>query len=163
MTFKRGKLINLGIGFGVIVRTAEIEIAQDGSRPKIEDLAHGGRDGVGVDPLGLLERGEDVVGLRVALASLGIAACGPAPSPPPDLLLVTLDTTRADAGGAYGADPSPTPHLDALAAAGMSFPQAPGSGLRHPSQLYEAFFEGIFLIGVRGIINRSKRGRSEFQ
>lgn len=31
---------------------------------------------------------------------------------------------------------------------GMYFPLAPGSGLRHPSQLYEAFFEGIFLFVV---------------
>lgn len=28
---------------------------------------------------------------------------------------------------------------------GMYFPSAPGTGLRHPSQLYEAFFEGILL------------------
>ena len=28
---------------------------------------------------------------------------------------------------------------------GMIFPQAPNDALRHPSQLYEAFFEGIFL------------------
>ncbi len=28
---------------------------------------------------------------------------------------------------------------------GMSFPEAPGAALRHPSQLYEAFFEGIVL------------------
>lgn len=31
------------------------------------------------------------------------------------------------------------------ASIGMSFPSAPGSALRHPSQLYEAFFEGIVL------------------
>lgn len=31
------------------------------------------------------------------------------------------------------------------AAIGMHFPMAPGNALRHPSQLYEAFFEGIFL------------------
>ena len=31
------------------------------------------------------------------------------------------------------------------AAIGMHFPMAPGDALRHPSQLYEAFFEGIFL------------------
>ncbi len=31
------------------------------------------------------------------------------------------------------------------AAIGMRFPLAPGSELRHPSQLYEAFFEGIVL------------------
>lgn len=31
------------------------------------------------------------------------------------------------------------------ASIGMYFPFAPGDGLRHPSQLYEAFFEGIVL------------------
>ncbi len=31
---------------------------------------------------------------------------------------------------------------------GMYFPMAKGSGLRHPSQLYEAFFEGIVLFWV---------------
>jgi phosphatidylglycerol:prolipoprotein diacylglycerol transferase len=31
---------------------------------------------------------------------------------------------------------------------GMHFPQAPGPNLRHPSQLYEAFFEGIILFIV---------------
>jgi len=31
---------------------------------------------------------------------------------------------------------------------GMYFPTAPGVALRHPSQLYEAFFEGIFLFVV---------------
>ena len=31
---------------------------------------------------------------------------------------------------------------------GMYFPLAPGPELRHPSQLYEAFFEGIFLFIV---------------
>ena len=34
------------------------------------------------------------------------------------------------------------------AAIGMYFPLAPGSALRHPSQLYEAFFEGIFLFVI---------------
>jgi phosphatidylglycerol:prolipoprotein diacylglycerol transferase len=31
------------------------------------------------------------------------------------------------------------------ASIGMHFPSAPGTALRHPSQLYEAFFEGIIL------------------
>jgi phosphatidylglycerol:prolipoprotein diacylglycerol transferase len=31
------------------------------------------------------------------------------------------------------------------ASIGMSFPAAPGPELRHPSQLYEAFFEGVVL------------------
>ncbi len=34
------------------------------------------------------------------------------------------------------------------AAVGMYFPLAPGNALRHPSQLYEAFFEGIFLFVI---------------
>lgn len=33
-------------------------------------------------------------------------------------------------------------------AIGMVFPQAPGTALRHPTQLYEAFFEGIFLFCI---------------
>ncbi len=33
-------------------------------------------------------------------------------------------------------------------AVGMYFPMAPAGQLRHPSQLYEAFFEGIFLFAV---------------
>jgi phosphatidylglycerol:prolipoprotein diacylglycerol transferase len=31
---------------------------------------------------------------------------------------------------------------------GMFFPNAPGNALRHPTQLYEAFFEGIFLFTI---------------
>lgn len=31
---------------------------------------------------------------------------------------------------------------------GMHFPAAPGPGLRHPSQLYEALFEGLFLFAL---------------
>ena len=42
-------------------------------------------------------------------------------SEPACVLLVTLDTTRADALGCYGASPSVTPHLDALAAEGITF------------------------------------------
>ena len=41
----------------------------------------------------------------------------------PDLLLVTLDTTRADVLGCYGG-PAKTPRLDALAAAGLRFSHA---------------------------------------
>ncbi len=34
------------------------------------------------------------------------------------------------------------------AAIGMHFPLAPGTALRHPSQLYEAFFEGVVLFVI---------------
>ncbi len=39
---------------------------------------------------------------------------------------------------------------------GMYFPLAPGHGLRHPSQLYEAFFEGIFIFIVLWNIRKIK-------
>jgi arylsulfatase len=59
------------------------------------------------------------------------AACGlvPACAPPPpatrpSLLLVTVDTLRADALGAYGATPSPTPNLDRLAGESTLFERA---------------------------------------
>ncbi|MEO6708660.1 MAG: sulfatase-like hydrolase/transferase, partial [Planctomycetota bacterium] len=41
-----------------------------------------------------------------------------------NVLLVTLDTTRADRLGCYGARSARTPNLDALAACGASFGQA---------------------------------------
>ena len=40
------------------------------------------------------------------------------------------------------------------AAIGMHFPMASGPALRHPSQLYEAFFEGIFLFVLLWAIRR---------
>lgn len=42
------------------------------------------------------------------------------------------------------------------AAIGMYFPRAPGESLRHPSQLYEASFEGIFFFFVMWFIFRKK-------
>ena len=42
----------------------------------------------------------------------------------PNVLLVTIDTLRADAVGCYGSEAGPTPHLDALAARGVRFETA---------------------------------------
>ncbi len=39
---------------------------------------------------------------------------------------------------------------------GMYFPMAPAAELRHPSQLYEAFFEGIFLFVILWSIRKIK-------
>lgn len=68
---------------------------------------------------------------RGAFFSAALAALLQLPSLPagaapafPDLLLITLDTTRADSLGAYGADADATPHLDGLAKAGTRFEQA---------------------------------------
>ena len=42
---------------------------------------------------------------------------------------------------------------------GMFFPLAPDKVLRHPSQLYEAFFEGIFLFAVMWSIRKVRAPR----
>jgi len=54
---------------------------------------------------------------------------GPAPSRPPNVLLVVLDTVRADTVSGYGYHHQTTPQLDAVAAAGVTFEDvtAPGS------------------------------------
>ncbi|MFM7297567.1 MAG: sulfatase-like hydrolase/transferase, partial [Planctomycetota bacterium] len=59
--------------------------------------------------------------MKRALALLLVAlASSCSKSEPASVLLVTLDTTRADALGCYGAKPAVTPHLDALAAEGIT-------------------------------------------
>ena len=58
---------------------------------------------------------------------LGLAACAKSDAsetPRPNLLLITLDTTRADHLGCYGYAAAKTPVLDALAARGVVFEQA---------------------------------------
>lgn len=58
---------------------------------------------------------------RVAALALALCtACSRAPRRP-NVLLVTLDTTRADALGCYAGAPDRTPNLDALAAEGTRF------------------------------------------
>ena len=60
--------------------------------------------------------------LAIALA-LGLAACAKQ-AERPNVLLVTVDTLRADHVGCYGYERDTTPHLDALAAEGLRFTRA---------------------------------------
>jgi arylsulfatase A-like enzyme/Flp pilus assembly protein TadD len=64
--------------------------------------------------------------ILAVLAACWIAAAAPAPRKPlrPDIVLITIDTFRADAPGFAGRSPSPTPLLDRLAARGRVFPDA---------------------------------------
>ena len=56
-----------------------------------------------------------------ALALVAVAGgCSRGGERPPNALLITLDTTRADALGVYGGPPGVTPNLDALAAGGLT-------------------------------------------
>ena len=59
----------------------------------------------------------------ILLASLALAACGDG-APPRGLLLVTVDTLRADHVGSYGYPGDTSPALDALAERGVRFADA---------------------------------------
>lgn len=98
------------------------------------------------------------VSLWLALAAAVAPASAPAAegthaaAAPPSLLLITLDTTRADAIGAYGgAAAAATPELDALAAAGIRYVRAiAASPLTLPS--HATLLTGLDPVehGVRG-------------
>lgn len=58
-----------------------------------------------------------------------LLACRPAEPPPgdptrPDILLISIDSLRRDHVGAFGHSRATTPHIDALADAGLRFPRA---------------------------------------
>ena len=70
---------------------------------------------------------------RSAAASVLLLACActtpqrdatPPPAPPRHLVLITIDTLRADRVGAYGYGRARTPNIDALAARGVRFAHA---------------------------------------
>jgi arylsulfatase A-like enzyme len=60
------------------------------------------------------------------LGAPGLAACGrePAGGARPDVVLIVIDTLRADHLGVYGYDRDTSPHIDALASRGVVFTRA---------------------------------------
>lgn len=75
---------------------------------------------------------------RYALALLGamtLAGCGSS-SPEYNVLLITVDTTRADYVGCLGGDPRNTPNMDALAARSVLFTNAASeTNVTNPSHI----------------------------
>ena len=70
-----------------------------------------------------------IIGITVACAALigGGAWVVMRPGPPKDnIIIVAIDTTRADSFGCYGSKRGVTPNLDKLAAEGVRFDQAFG-------------------------------------
>ncbi len=61
---------------------------------------------------------------RILLCAVLAFACAPAQERPARVLLITIDTLRADHVGAYGANGAHTPTLDALAQGGVRFDAA---------------------------------------
>ena len=85
-----------------------------------------------------LGRGPGLGSIALLAALLAAAGCGdrvevvpepptagPAAGSPPPIVLVTIDTLRADHVSAYGYERETTPHLDALAAEGVSIEDTP--------------------------------------
>lgn len=62
--------------------------------------------------------------LAAVVATLLLAACGEPPPAGPSLLVITLDTTRADVLGCYGSTLGATPNLDRLASSSVLFERA---------------------------------------
>lgn len=63
--------------------------------------------------------------LRLAFFALFfLLTLGCSKAPPPDVLLITVDTLRADHVGSYGYLPASTPNMDSLAADGIRFSDA---------------------------------------
>ena len=61
----------------------------------------------------------------LAACAVGLLSCGPSAQPPRyNVLLITLDTMRADHLGCYGYTKPTSPRLDALAAESVVFDRA---------------------------------------
>ena len=77
---------------------------------------------VPLPPRGVLTR---ALGLASAVAFLGACSSPESPAAPPrNLLLVSVDTLRADHVSAYGYERETTPHIDAFAAESVLFERA---------------------------------------
>lgn len=98
-----------------------------------------------------------LLGTLLLLPAL-IQGCSEAPPPPAagkSVLLITMDTTRADGISCYGGDPRNTPHIDRLAREGVRFENAYSqTNVTNPSHVsiltgQRAYEHGIFSNFIR--------------
>jgi arylsulfatase A-like enzyme/Tfp pilus assembly protein PilF len=96
-----------------------------------------------------------VAGVGLLLFSVSFAAA----ASKPNLVLITLDSTRADRMGFLGAKGSPTPNLDHLAGESIVFEhayaQAPGSVVSHASILSGAYPQSTGMSEIGGTLPSS--------
>lgn len=92
----------------------------------------------------------------VALLALVVGACSPGPPPrAKHLVLITVDTLRADRLGAYGGPHGCSPYLDALAARGVRFANAYSQrGMTLPSMT--TWFSSKY-VAEHGVSDNKKR------
>jgi len=106
---------------------------------------------------GLWSGASNLIAALAAFVSAGCAGAAP-PPPRPSILLVTLDTTRADAIGPDAAG-SETPGFNALAARGLRFRQAYATA---PETLpsHTSLLTGLYP-GGHGVHENGRRVRTE--
>ena len=96
-------------------------------------------------------------GVSLIFLSLGFAFASPASKP--NLVLITLDSTRADRMGFLGAKAALTPNLDRLAAESIVFEhayaQAPGSVVSHATILSGAYPQSTGITDIGGTLSSS--------
>lgn len=69
-------------------------------------------------------RRKSAAALAVALALLGLGCGAPGGGPRPNIVLITVESLRADHVGAYGYERATTPHIDRLASEGALYRDA---------------------------------------
>ena len=89
---------------------------------------------------------------RLLVACVALWLCGCGDRRPPDVVVVTIDTLRADRLGCYGSRTTRTPNIDAIALAGVRFRNAWAMPECSPSRV--SFFTGRYPMRT-GVLNIS--------